>query len=344
MTGGDTLASDFHRLYWQDGKTIAEIANLYGKKPAAIYDLFAKLGVPRRSASAAAKIKTGAVLPAEKCEMVTLYESGKSSNDIGQIMGRDGRLVRSHLKGAGVLRGRADAVRLAVTHGKIRKHQMNEEFFDVLTPESTWVLGLLYGDGHVVNNSKTGQYQVYLAGSKEVCAKVHALLGLHKEARQMKESRPVANRGQLLNCWILQWSSRVLVEKLGEHGLIGGSKATTMTFPALPEWALPHFVRGLWDSDGHWRAVGGYVGATYACSSMVFVDSLINILKNQGWAPRFSEHKTELNGKKFTGYRISLLADHSRDLASWLYGDLTSMNKTYCERKRNIALHLNGAQ
>lgn len=336
MMAASNLTEDLRRSYWQDGHTIAEIARQHGKHPDTMYDWFVKLGIPRKNQKEASASKSRAVTPAEVQEMICLYEDGKSSNDIGKQLGRDGRLVRTHLKAAGVLRKRVDAMRLAVRHGKIRQRSLNEAFFDVLTPESAWVLGLIYGDGHVANNSKIGQYQVTLAGAKGVCAQVQALLGLDKEARQAKESRPVKSNGKLLNCWILQWSSRVMVKKLGEHGLKGGSKARTMIFPSIPKELLSHFVRGLWDSDGAWNRRGNSVRSDYACSSLAFISILKKIVDEKtADTSRFCTHQVELCGKIFIGHRIELRTKATSLLRSWVYND--SSPDIRCERKFGIS-------
>lgn len=260
--------------------------------------------------------------------MVDLYATGMSSTDISKAVGRDGRLVRTHLKAAGVLRNRADAVRLAVDSGKIRSSDMlvREDFFHSWTPESAWVLGLLFGDGHVRNNDRTGQRQITLAGTEEVCRKVAAALG---------HQRGPVRHNQGANCWLLKWSSWRMVKELSERFAMSGAKATTMKFPDVPDEALPHFVRGLWDSDGGWDRRGSHVRANYACSSDVFVGSLMHVLRGRNWDPRKYEHRTVLNGKEFIGFRIELLAAHTRELAWWLYRDSLSMIR--CDRKYLIA-------
>lgn len=261
--------------------------------------------------------------------MEALYAQGVSSSDIAKQLGRDGRLVRTHLKGK--LRGRAEAVRLAVDNGKIRSCSVNENFFDVLTPAVAWVLGLLYGDGHVSNRPDIGQYQVTLAGSVQVCAAVQALLGIDKVARRAKK------KGKDLNVWILQWSSRRLVQKLGEYGLTGGNKARTMTFPQLPEELLPHFVRGLWDADGSWRRIGSYLGSTYVTASTAFATQLLATLQGALGTFTFNlkENKHRLKDKIFKAWTLTLNVEGTRKLRSWIYDNSTLASR--CDRKFTLA-------
>ena len=322
----EATAQELHNAYWQQGETLVSLGKQYGCRPSAVWSRFRKLGIPTRNTRESNVLKSRRVTPEEAAQMVELYQQGLSLTDVGNRLGRAARLVGDHLEAAGVpRRSRKEGVRLAVANGKIRTTTLDETFFRRLTPASTWVLGLIFGDGHIANRPKIGQYQVFLAGTKQVCSAAQVLLGIDKPAKK----RPTAD------CWILQWSSRTLVGDLGKFGLIGGSKARTMEWPShLPKRLLPHFVRGLWDSDGGWARRGKHLRANYTCSSIRFTKSLKHMLEARGWSPRFWVHRTKLNGKKFIGYRLELLAEHSRELARWLYCDTTSSLR--CERKHRI--------
>lgn len=260
------------------------------------------------------------VTQVEVRQMIDLYASGLSSNDVGLRVGRDGRLVRTHLKAAGVLRERTEAVRQAADSFE------RWDLFATWTPESSWVLGLLFGDGHLA----TAHNQFTLCGTSDVCRAVSKILGV---------SNKIVLRE---NYALLKWSSWRMAAQVRAVFGIGGNKAKTMRFPKVPLNALPHFVRGLWDADGGWQVRGRSLRANYACSSEDFLDVLRGHLWVRGWDPRKSTHTTRLNGKTFTGFRLQLVAADSRALASWLYEGSTS--DTRCARKFGKAFDKIGAQ
>ena len=268
----------------------------------------------------------------EAQEWAGLYETGLSSNDIGNQVGRDGRLIRTHLSALGVLEDRKTGVRRAVLAGKIRKPgpRVDDHIFDELTPATAWVLGLIFGDGHVTNGSIDGTYRVNLCGRRKVLEKVAVVIGHPTGPVQHSQSKKL---------WILEWTSFALVEALGKnYGLTGGSKARTLRMPQIPDALLPHFVRGLWDSDGHWRVRGNYVAAELWSASPMFIHDVKNMLLvhrigSDGF--RIRGCKRKLNGKVFYGFSLNLSAASTRKLKAWLYTGSNAPER--CTRKYNHA-------
>lgn len=316
-------AEELRHLYWDEGETLVDLGKRYQRSPGTVHGWFQFRGIPTRSVKESRTRLDCAVTPEEEHQMVEFYQTGLSSNDVAEKLGRDGRLVRMHLQKAGVLRGRAEAVQLALQSGKIRKITVNEHFFDVWTPASAWVLGLVFGDGHVHHDPTAYNYQTTLAGTEQVCRAVALVLG-HASGPKPHSSA---------NCWLLRWSSKYMVTSLGERFELCGSKARRLKFPEVPEEAMPHFVRGLWDSDGGWRVKGGYVSAYYVSASEGFVQALQLLLQEKARpsSSRLDVLRTVLNGKNFVSYRLSLSADGSRRLIKWLYHDSTAALR--CARK-----------
>lgn len=259
-------------------------------------------------------------------EWETLYASGLSSNDVGLRVGRSGRAVREHLGKRGSLRSRSDAGQLAVVNGKVRSRALRRDAFAALVPETAWVLGLIYGDGHVqVVPGK--HYAVTLAGSEAVCAKAREILGSDVAVKQCSE-----------NGW--RWSvySKELVEDLASWGVDSGNKALTMRYPGNLSTDLePHFLRGLWDSDGHWARIGNYVGAMFTTHSEGMAEDLQERLG--GHLYRYI-CKTVKPGAR--GYRLNLRAEETRQFRSRVYAD--SASHMECSRKREIAFGVKGGQ
>jgi hypothetical protein len=314
-------AEELRAAYWDGDDTLVTLGAKYGCSPGNVARWMKKYGIPTRSISESRKRLKNAIHESEVDEMVRLYAQGLSSNDVGRELGRAGRLVRTHLKKRGVLRPRNKAHGLARKQGKLRQVSLNEEVFKgVLTPDTAWVLGLIYGDGHV-QRIEGVQYGVHLAGTEQVCAAASAVVGHGGTPKRIQD----------LNVWRVGWHSKTLVESLLRHGLSGGSKATTMTFPEVPDVLLSHFVRGLWDSDGSWQVRGAGFRGSYYTASRLFAESLYDVLRERGWDPRLYERHPELNGKVFTGWCVYLKTADSRALAAWLYKNSASAIR--CARK-----------
>ena len=323
----EVTKNDLKRLYVDERRSLVELGALYSRAPGTVWGWLRSRGIPIRSCREAAKNRSSAVSDEDDARMREMYELGASSNDIAKEIGRDGRLIRIHLRGMGILRGRTEAVRLAAEQGKIYSSGSDVRFFEKMTPETAWVLGLMFGDGHVPGY---GNNQMVLAGTESVCRSVADLLG-HSIG---------PSKDQKSKCWLIKWSSWRTADFLRESYGMCGNKATTMSMPYIPSDLLHHFVRGAWDADGGWKRVGYYLRATYYCSSMSFVSGMVSIMDSMGWGTRVDDRVTDLNGKKFLGHRVVLSADHSRKLAEWLYRDTDPTIR--CERKFNIALQRGG--
>jgi len=261
----------------------------------------------------------------ERAEMRALYEEGLSSNQIGERLGRSGRLVRTHLKNVGALRTRAEAVTLARQQGRLRRVPLNEDFFEgALTASAAWVLGLLYGDGHL-QEIEGVSYQVLLAGSEQVVRAASDLVGFGGKVSKMRD----------VSCWRAAWSSKRMLYSLKSLGMESGSKASSMLFPSLSTSCLPHFVRGLWDSDGSWCVRGKSVRAVYLTASSAFAGGLSRVLSRAGIRPSVREVCTRYRYKGAVrdaeAFRFDLVVSETRKLAGWLYADSTM--GTRCARK-----------
>lgn len=257
-------------------------------------------------------------------KMVALYASGLSSNAVGKRLGRDGRLVRKWLTHAGVLRKRTEAVRMAT---ETRGHW---ELLDAWTPESAWVLGLLFGDGHLRKEGTGNTF--FLAGSLQVCTAVAEILQL--------DAVPV-DRG---NYALLRWSSWRLADVVRQRFGIGGNKALTMRFPDVPADVRAHFVRGLWDADGCWTRRGNSLSSKYVTASQDFAEDLLSVLKaDLGEFPyRLRAADTVLRGKTFRHWDLVLNVEGTRRLVDYLYeGSFISLR---CARKYEQAAGWKGAQ
>ena len=250
-------------------------------------------------------------------EWETLYASGMSSNDVGVRVGRSGRVVREHLSKRDALRSRSDAAITAVNSGKIASCELRRDTFATLTPESVWVLGLLYGDGHV-QVIPGEQYGVTLAGDEAVCRKARTVIGSDVSLDQCSE-----------NCWRWTVYSKQMVEDLAGWGVSAGNKALTIRYPDnLPDELEGHFLRGLWDSDGHWKS--GERGAAYTSASEGFI---LDLQKRVGGRINHGSSDKVKVGAEW--WILSLRKAEARRLKERIYEG--AVDRMECSRKRGIA-------
>ena len=201
--------------------------------------------------------------------------------------------------------------------------QVNEDV-TYLNPNSgmAWCLGLIYGDGHLAGETK----QVTMLGEDEdVVRKFAALHGTLKV---------LDNR-----YWRATWCCARLYRELESYGLCP-NKSAVLEFPDLDAAALPHFVRGLLDSDGSFHRAGDgqlahLLRFQYSCICGPFMQALRDVLvQYAGLSPSI---KVRSRFQKDTPNEVFTLKYSHEDavqLGRWLYADSTP--ETRGDRKHAI--------
>ena len=123
-------------------------------------------------------------------------------------------------------------------------HTLNEAFFSVIdTEEKAYILGFIAADGGITDNQTYGRLS----------------LGVHPRDRDILEriltclQSDTAIRERTTSQWPrvdVQIYSRRLVQDLRQYGIVP-RKSLTLAYPALPKHLERHYIRGLWDGDGH---------------------------------------------------------------------------------------------
>lgn len=116
------------------------------------------------------------------------------------------------------------------------------DFFDAWTPELAWWLGVFYGDGNIYVDGNTHRVQV--VGSETTGRRWLDLVAPGKTPKVIHKGTTDAVQAYK--------DSRHLVQLMEDKfGFTPGPKTFDLKWPEdLPVECLPHFVRGLWDSDG----------------------------------------------------------------------------------------------
>lgn len=122
---------------------------------------------------------------------------------------------------------------------------MADVFLDLLsswTPERAWWWGAFLGDGNCY--VKDGTHRVSLVGATSTAARWRKLICPNEDT----PPRVLGNTDKAVESVIY---SKALAERLAQLG-VRGSKTFNLPWPDdLPAELLPHFLRGLWDTDGH---------------------------------------------------------------------------------------------
>ena len=120
---------------------------------------------------------------------------------------------------------------------RYRQNLVNENFFNILTKESAYVLGWIFSDGNITKDKRTFGFHL---NKKDI--------NVLKLLKKVMESNHKIFFGEN-NDIQLRIHSRKMVKSLLERGLMP-DKTFKIKFPKLSEKYLTHFVRGYFEGDG----------------------------------------------------------------------------------------------
>jgi hypothetical protein len=181
-----------------------------------------------------------AVEAAQRELTASLYREGRSIREIADALGISFEGARKRLLAAGVpLRDRSTSQ----MHGCARRTAVPSDWsFIPITPHKAWLLGVIFGDGHV---RKSGMGFVVTSGDRDVIQNIDQIFGGHLCVTER------TYRGRT-SSWQIYANSVRLSNELRSQFALPSRKADSLVFPHLPREAISHFARGLLDSDGHW--------------------------------------------------------------------------------------------
>jgi hypothetical protein len=188
-------------------------------------------------------------------ELCALYAGGDSLKSIAELTGLSQTWLSDKFR---LWRPVRDAAAVAEKR-KLPASTLGSAvpFLSTWTPESAWVWGLWFGDGWL------RPYRVSLASSEDVARQVQALTGF----------KSALHKGS--GCVHFDLGGIAVVRLVAERfGLQPGPKSACLVWPNPPRALVPHFMRGLCDSDGSWGVTrDGYLTFTYCSKSEGFVGS-----------------------------------------------------------------------
>lgn len=204
-------------------------------------------------------------------DILDLYNNGYSSVKIGKKYGVSHKIILKVLHKLGV---NVDQKRF------IRKYKLNEEYFDVIdTPNKAYILGFLYSDG--CNSLQKSTVSIALqADDRDILEQMRIEIGSEKPLVFLDKSNKNDFGYHYKNQYQLIMFSKHMCESLIDKG-VTPNKSLTIDFPKwLPDYLLPHFVRGVFDGDGSLYSYYHNPNNQSVVVTITATDSFCNTLKS----------------------------------------------------------------
>ena len=216
------------------------------------------------------------------------------------------------------------------------KYSVNFNYFDKIdTEDKAYFLGLLYADG--CNIEKRNSISICLQErDKDILEVFRNKIGLEKPLTFRNRKK---EKGTFQNQWALTIINRHLSNTLAKIGC-WANKSMSLTFPDLsivPENLLNHFIRGIWDGDGH---IGLYkrkkCNSIFCDVSLVstemFCDKLSKVLRIKG----INTSIIAKNKSKITRQLHINSKPQAVEFLNWIYKDSTVFLKRKYDKYQEI--------
>lgn len=150
-----------------------------------------------------------------------------------------------------------------------RKYMYNENFFEKIDTDSkAWILGWVASDGSI---SKSDKLDITIDKiDLDVLNTIKSILDTNVPIKMKKNTTLVS----------LQISSKKIVSDLKRHlNISGGKKAQQLNVININSNLLPHFIRGVFESDGNINYNNGCPNCSISSKSKTFLEYIGNSLQ-----------------------------------------------------------------
>lgn len=187
---------------------------------------------------------------------------------------------------------------------------IDRNFFKSWSPEMAYVLGFIYADGSLNEETKRCDISQKLP---EILEKIKALMGCDKRLYKIK-NWPNGYR------YVLEINDEEIYEDLLRLGL-KPAKSLDIKFPEMPLDCVRHFIRGCWDGDGsvYNEKKRGSIHASYISGSLDFIKGILNEFEKAG----FPERTIYILKRKETSYSFKFHGFQCQQLYHYLYGGVS---------------------
>lgn len=177
-----------------------------------------------------------------------LYKDGKSTREIGKIIGCSGVTVSSHLKKMGT--------KIRDLHNSRKIYSFNENYFENIDCEQkAYWLGFIAADGCILEQTsqiskRTGRTIKKEQMALQIALKQDDKSHLEKLQNNLRDNHNL-HYSVKRKCWDIKLLSDKLCKDLLKYG-IKPKKSLTLQFPLnlISNEYIPSFIRGYFDGDG----------------------------------------------------------------------------------------------
>jgi len=218
---------------YRSGKSLREISRQLGVNFSTVRNIVWRNGELKQSAPRKFDEE-------KKAKAIELFEQGVSMQAISREIGINNNTISMYLREQGI-----------DTFKHNRKHSLNENVFDIIdTEEKAYWLGFLSADGSVQARTKNGKtVSSYIL---ELGLKADDKHHLEKLCDFLDISREIIKYRKSTNSYRVFVSSTALCKRLIELGLTPNKTySLKLNENVLNSSLARHYLRGLFDGDGH---------------------------------------------------------------------------------------------
>lgn len=190
-----------------------------------------------------------------------------------------------------------------------KNETVNSEFFNRMSPELAYILGLWITDGCAYDR---GSYSIGLK-DKEVVEWVSETIGYKNKIWEITEKRNNSKR------YFIQFTNQD-VKKVFDKYKVVPNKSLKTEVPEIPKEYMSHFVRGVFEGDGHIGKHGYSYTVSIVGASEKFISSIKEIIEQEIGGSRTVKYDKRGNGL----FLYNVYGKESiNKLGEWLYPEGT---------------------
>lgn len=169
-------------------------------------------------------------------EIITKYLAGKSKNWLSKKYGYSPRQIEYILKKSGVeLRSVSN-----------KKYFLNDNFFDTMTHEGAYIIGLLAADGWIKKNDNMISLSLQIT-DVEILEKIKEILQLDRPLNYYDKATDEIHRQPQVE---LCFSSAKIHKQLALYDLVPNKTFKILHLPPIDDEFMKDYIRGYMDGDG----------------------------------------------------------------------------------------------
>lgn len=315
--------------YWEEELTAKAIGELLGCSKPVVLRRMREHNIPARSNSQSSILTQGYAQYRNREWLQEYYVEKKlSSHEIARQIGCGFQTVCRWLDELNI--PRRDWV--AQFRYENRESSWNDKFFDTLTPDGAYIIGLIIAEGSL-SRTDTSRNRVQIAQKdRTILDKISGIVC-------------GGNFNKVNNSWALTLNSKHAHEVLtGKFNLpTGREKSYTVRIPDCileRDDLLPHCIRGIFDGDGSINEYGNSLG--FSSGSLGLLNDIVSVLTRLVSLPNVEPQWAlggyiKKNGERSGAYYIDYggILD-AIDFAKFIYGPSLDVygSTLYLERKR----------